>query len=278
MLGLLERWLSFFMFVFLWDGKLPSTWRQLTAAPSPVGWSVCLSPVSILLPPEQWIERAFELLLGRCKVGILSSHKAPVALGWERVCAWVGCPLCCGCWDFSPRLNLASRFSQLMENSRGPLKQGRFSSARKLPSQGDVVLSQPSKGSHTHLVYLSHLTSSYQRKQDVAVLCTPVGNTRVKSRLLESAPQKGDLKELLHSLPDAFISDSPRENARYHRKESFLLSTRCLLVCFYVNGVRLTGWVTEGVRPLCSTMSPPPLAQVHGKGKYSSSLILLFMC
>ena len=166
----------------------------------------------------------------------------------------------------------------LSENSRGPLKQGRFSSTRKLPSQGNVLISQPSKGPRTRLVYISHLISSYQRKQDMTVPCTPVGNTRVKSRLLETAPQKGDLKELVRSLPDAFISDSPHENARYHQKESFLLSMRCLLVCFYVNGVRLAGWVTEGIHPLCSTVSPPPLAQVRGRGKYSSSLILLFMC
>lgn len=226
------------MFIFLWDGKLPGTWRQL-ARHSTVTWSAWLSPVAILLPPKRWIERASELLLGGCKVSILSSHKAPVALGWQHVCDWVGYPLCCGCRDFSSHCNLASRCSWLMENSRGPLKQGRFSSARKLPFQGSVVISQPSKGPCTHLVYLSHLASSYQSKQDMTVPRTPVGNTRVKSRLLETAPQKGDLKELVCSLPDDFISDSPHENARYHRKESFLLSMPCLLVCFYVNGVRL---------------------------------------
>lgn len=236
-----------------------------------------LLPVAILLPPEQRIEKA-SLLLGGCKAGALSSHKAPVALGWQPVCAWVGCPLCCGWWAFSPHSNLASPCSRLMENSRGPLKQGRFSSARKLPSQGNVGIFQPSKCPRARLVYLSHLTSSYQRKQDTTVLRTPVGNIRVKSRLLETAPQKGDLKELLRSLPDAFISDSPHENARYHRKESFRLSMCCLLVCFYVNGVRLEGRVTEGIHPLCSTASPPPLAHDCGKGIYSSSLILLFMC
>lgn len=198
-----------------------------------MGWSVWLSPVVILLTPEWWTERAFKLLLEGRKAGILSSRKAPVAVGWQCVCAWVGWPLCCGCRGFSPHPNLARWFSRLTENSRGPLEQGRFSSARKLPSQGDVGVSQPSKCPCTRLVYLSHLTSSYQRKQDVTVPCTPVGNTRVKSRLLESAPQKGDVKELLRSLADAFVSDSPHENARYHRKESFLLSK--LVVCLFVS-------------------------------------------
>lgn len=37
---------------------------------------------------------------------------------------------------FSPHPNLAGLCSLVMENSRGPLKQDRFSSARRLPSQG----------------------------------------------------------------------------------------------------------------------------------------------
>lgn len=175
--------------------------------------------------------------MAACKAGILVSHKAPVPLGWQRVCAWVGCPWCSGYQVFSPHPNLAGLCSRVMENRRGPLKQGRFSSARRLPSQGNVAISQPSKGPHGHVVYLSHLTSSYQSKQDVTVLCTPVGNPRIKARLLETAPQKGDLKELVCSPPEDFISDSPHENARYHRKESSFFP--CLLVCFYVNGVRL---------------------------------------
>lgn len=182
---------------------------------------------------------ASEWLFAGWKAGLLSSHKAPVPLSWQCECAWVGCSGCCGYQVFSPHPNLAGLCSRVMGNSRGPLKQGRFSSARRMPSQGSVAISQPSKGPYGHMVYLSHLTSSYQSKQDMTVLWTPVGNISIKSRLLETAPQKGDLKELVCSPPDDFISDSPHENSRYHRKECFLLSMRCLLVCFYVNGVRL---------------------------------------
>lgn len=260
------------VFVFLWDGKLPGTWKQIAAAPSPQGQSVWLSPVATLL----------------CLNGELKEHPSccledarwasclPTKLLWP----WAGnkC-VCLGgmlsvLWVFSPHPHLASQCFCLMESSRGPLNQCRFLSARKLLYQGSAVVSQPSKGPCTCLFYLSHLTSSYQKEHNVTVPCTPVGNTRVKSRLLETVPQKGDWKELAHSLPDAFISDSLYENARYHRKESLLFSMCCLLVSYYVNGVRSAGPVTEGVHTLCSTVSAPPLAQ---EGKYSSSLILLFM-
>lgn len=196
--------------------------------------------------------------------------------------AWGGCPFCCGCCVFFPHPILASRCSQLemqiKESSRGPLKPGCFSPVRSLPAQGEVGISQPARCSRTGLVCLSLPPSNYRRKHDVTVPCTPAGDTRVKSRLLETVPQKEDLKELVHSLPAAFISDSQHENARYHRKESFPLSMLCLLVCFYAVGVRLVGQFAEGFDPLCSTVSPPSLAQMQREGKYSSLHILLCAC
>lgn len=208
----------------------------------------------------------------------LLSHTTPVARVCNACMPGVGAPSVVGA-VFFPHPNLVSRCYQLemqvMENSRGPLKQGCFTPVRSLPAQGEVGISQPARCSRAGLVYLSLPRSNYQRKHDVTVPCTPVGDTRVKSRLLETVPQKEDLKELVRSLPAAFISDSRNENARYHRKESFPLSMLCLLVCFYAIGVRLVGQIAEGFDPLCSIVSPPSLAQMQRKGKYSSSHVLL---
>lgn len=44
--------------------------------------------VAILLPPNWWIERASELLLAGCQLGILSSHKDLVTVGWQ--CVYLG--------------------------------------------------------------------------------------------------------------------------------------------------------------------------------------------
>lgn len=187
-----------------------------------------LELVTLLLPPRQKGHPS----------GCLQGARQASSLPTRFLCLGLAMCVCLGgmLWGlcisgFSPHPNLAGLCSRVMENSRGLLKQGRFSSAKRLPSQGNVAISQPSKGPCGHVLYLSHLTSSYQSKHDMTVLCTPVGNTRIKSRLLETAAQKGDLKELVCPPPDDFISDSPHENARYHGKNpSFFPCAVCLFV------------------------------------------------
>lgn len=102
---------------------------------------------------------------------LLAGCKAASSLPSSLLCLGLAMCACLGgmlsrLWipGFPPHPNLAGLCSQVMRNSKSPLKQGRFSSARRLPSQGNVAISQPPKDPYGHVVYLSRLTSSYQSR------------------------------------------------------------------------------------------------------------------
>lgn len=234
--GLLKWWLTLCVgFFFLWD----NTWHLTAAAPSPGGWSLWLSPIVILWPPEWWTERASELLLGGWRWASFLVTKLLWPWAGQHVCACVVYPLCCGCWVFPSHPYLASWCSRLMENSRGPLKQGRFSSARKLPSQGNVVISQSLKSTHMPgLPFSPHLQLSKKTGRDSTVHSCWKYQSKIKASGDRSS--KGRFEKACALPSRCFYLWLTTWKCQIPSKR-ILPSFHALFVCFYVKRLRLEG-------------------------------------